>query len=129
MGLTGRGVVAHGNGEEGEPLGALKRLRVPRGRTSGAPSRKGPTVVASRAEMAVKKASSGGYGDSDSKRRHEWALNSIERRLRQAFCLTDRTPHSAGAQLKNAPLRRRSNSPSPEPARKGPKHACLAPEG
>ena len=82
------------------------------------PREKGPTVVATRAEMAVKKAGSGGYGDSDSKRRHEWALNSIERRLRQAFCLTDRTPHSAGAQLKNAPLCRRSNSPGPEPARK-----------
>ena len=94
-------------------------MRVPHGRTLGAPSRKGPTVVASRAEMAVKKAGSGGYGDSDSKRQHEWAFSSIERRLRQAFYLTDRTPHSAGAQLKNASLCRRSNSLGPEPARKG----------
>ena len=92
------GGIAHGNGEEGEPLGALKRQGSSVGARRGPPPReKGPTVVATRAEMAVKKGWLRRYGDSESKCRLEWAFNSIERRLRQAFYLTDRTPHSVGA--------------------------------
>ena len=101
--LTGSEGILTGMGEEGEALGGLKRGQMPRGSTPGGPSRKGLTVVASRAKMAVKKAGSGGYGESDSKRRHKWAFNSIERRLVAAFCLSNRTPTSGGVLLRMSP--------------------------
>ena len=91
----------------------------------GPPRERGRPLWGHRAGNAIKKASSDGYRDSGSKRRLEAAFNSIERHLRQAFCLTDRTPHSAGVQLKNASLCRRSNSPGPEPARKGQNMCAL----
>ena len=60
---------------EGELSGAFKKKADASWAHAGGPPReKGPTVVATRAEMAVKKAGSGGYGDSDSKRRHEEAF-------------------------------------------------------
>ena len=108
--LTGSGGVLTGMEREGEALGGLKRGRSLVGARRGAPRERGRPLWRHRSGFVVKKVSSGGYGDSGSKRRLEAVF--LNRAPSEASVLT--------AQVQNLPGKDKACAPCSGRLARGP---------